>query len=78
MVWHFVTNSEGYRRVWYVTAEGKRDPTTDAAVRKGRVERDFVGPADFFCLYEAPPDPVGILFDNGMRFHGVDFLDSTG
>jgi len=65
--------------VWYITSEVKRDLATDAAVREGRVERNFVGPADFFFrLYEAPPDPDGILFDNGMRFHGVDFLDSTG
>ncbi len=75
----FVTKPEGHRRVWYVTFEGKRDPATDAAVREGRVEREFVGPANFFFrLYEAPPDPVGVLFDNGMRFHGVDFLDSSG
>jgi hypothetical protein len=75
----FVTDPEGYRRVWYITFEGKRDPATDEAVRRGRVEREFVGPARFFFrLYEAPPDPVGILFNNGMRFHGIDMLDSSG
>ncbi|MEO8609094.1 MAG: glycosyltransferase family 39 protein [Chloroflexota bacterium] len=76
---HFVTDPTGYRRVWYVTVEGHRDPATDQAVRAGRVEREFVGPSDFFFrLYEAPPDPVGILFDNGMRFHGMDILKDDG
>jgi hypothetical protein len=75
----FVTDPTGYRRVWYVTFEGKRDPVTDAAVRQGRLEREFVGPANFFFrLYEAPPDPEGVLFENGMRFHGMDVLDESG
>jgi hypothetical protein len=75
----FVTDPAGHRRVWYITFEGKRDTATDAAVREGRIEREFVGPANFFFrLYEAPPDPVGMLYENGMRFHGVDFLDSSG
>jgi hypothetical protein len=76
---HFVTDPTGYRRVWYITVEGQRDPAADQAVRQGRVEREFVGPSDFFFrLYEAPPDPKGILFDNGMRFHGIDILKPDG
>lgn len=76
---HFVDDPTGYRRIWYVTFEGRRDPATDALVREGRLEREFVGPARFFFrLYEAPPDPVGILFANGMRFHGMDILSPSG
>jgi hypothetical protein len=26
-------------------------------------------------LFEGPPDPLGVLFDNGMRFHGADIVD---
>jgi len=75
---HFVTDPTGYRRVWYVTFENKRDPETDQRVRQDRLERYFVGPAYlFFRLYEAPPDSQGILFDNGMRFHGADILDES-
>jgi hypothetical protein len=74
----FVTDPQDYRRVWYITFEGRRDPATDLAVRQGRVEREFVGPARFFFrLYEAPPDPKGILFENGLRFHGIDLLDPS-
>jgi hypothetical protein len=76
---HFVDDPAGYRRVWYITVEGQRDPATDQAVRQNRVEREFVGPARFFFrLYEAPPDSEGILFDNGMRFHGIDILSPSG
>lgn len=76
---HLVGQPDGYRRVWYVTDETRRSPALDAQVRAGRVERDFIGPAWFFFrLYEAPPDPAGIRFDNGLRFHGVDVLSPDG
>ncbi|MEP7284259.1 MAG: glycosyltransferase family 39 protein [Chloroflexota bacterium] len=69
----FVDNPAGYRRVWYVSADWRTDPETKAAVMKGRVAGIFYGPATFlFRLYEAPPDPTGILFENGLRFHGID------
>ncbi|HVZ33058.1 MAG TPA: hypothetical protein VG963_11565, partial [Polyangiaceae bacterium] len=34
-------------------------------------------PKFLFRLYEAPPDPVGILYPNGMRFHGADIERSS-
>jgi hypothetical protein len=38
----------------------------------------FVGPPGcLFGLYEAPPDPVGILYENGLRFHGADIMDGA-
>ena len=32
-------------------------------------------PGCTFRLYEGPPNPAGILFENGMRFHGADIMD---
>ena len=29
-------------------------------------------------LYQGPPNVKGVLYDNGMRFHGVDVLDGNG
>ncbi len=76
---NFVDNPAGYRRVWYITDEENRDTDTVQAVSENRIARNFYGPAYFFFrLYEAPPDTEGILFENGMRFHGVDLLDSSG
>src|SRR5258708_5293696 len=70
----FVSNPIGYRRVWYVTDE-TRDPQMAALVAKDRIARESAGPARLqFQLYEAPPNEEGILFENGMRFHGLDFV----
>ena len=72
----FVKQFEGYRRIWYVTTDGRQNPELQAEVMKGRVPGRFVGPPGcLFRLYEAPPDSTGILFENGMRFHGVDVMD---
>jgi hypothetical protein len=73
----FVTNPAGYRRVWYVTGNGTEDPTLSTSVTDGRINTGkFVGPPTcLFTLYEAPPDTEGVLFDNGMRFHGIDIMD---
>jgi hypothetical protein len=69
----FVQSPDGYRRVWYVTIDWLADPATTARVEEGRVAGKYFGPPDFlFRLYEAPPDPVGIPFENGMRFHGAE------
>jgi len=71
----FVTDPAGYRRVWYVKIDGKQDPATEQRVRANRIEGEFFGPWNFlFRLYEAPPDIKGILFDNGMRFHGSEIV----
>lgn len=67
------------RRVWYVTYETKQDLTLEAAVKEGRIVRSFVGPPEFlFRLYEAPPDRVGVPFENGLRFHGVEVMHGDG
>ncbi|HVO43723.1 MAG TPA: glycosyltransferase family 39 protein [Aggregatilineales bacterium] len=73
-----VSAPEGYRRVWYLKWDGLQDKQFEARVRHGRVEGIFVGPPQaLFRLYEAPPDSAGILFANGMRFHGIDLVDRT-
>jgi tryptophan-rich sensory protein len=67
----FVTDAAGHRRVWYVA----RDVIPEA-VQAGRLPGRFVGPPGcLFRLFESPPDPVGILYANGMRFHGADILE---
>jgi hypothetical protein len=72
----FVDDFEGYRRVWYITADGRQDPALKAALEDGRVAGRFVGPPEcLFRLYQAPPDREGILYENGMRFHGVEVMD---
>jgi len=71
-----VENPAGHRRVWYITGPVPPNADLQAAVTDGRVPGRFVGPPGcLFRLYEAPPDTDGILFENGMRFHGVDVMD---
>jgi len=73
----YVDQPGDYRRIWYITDELNLDAKTSAAVNENRIPGNFVGPAEFLWrLYEAPPDVDGILFQNGMRFHGVDVLDN--
>jgi len=64
------------RRIWYLHIDGWHDEALEAQVAEGRMESIFVGPWDFLWqLYEAPPDPEGVLYQNGMRFHGFDVID---
>jgi Dolichyl-phosphate-mannose-protein mannosyltransferase len=73
-----VTDPTGYRRVWYVKWDSLQDKDFEARVRQGRVEGPFVGPPEaLFRLYEAPPDPTGIAFSNGLRFLGADVPDES-
>jgi Dolichyl-phosphate-mannose-protein mannosyltransferase len=75
----FASDVTGSRRVWYVTFNGREDPALKQQVMQDRIPGEFVGPpACLMRLYEAPPDIVGIPFENGMRFHGADILDPSG
>lgn len=70
-----VTDAADHRRIWYVSWVDDEDPETLADVREGRVAREWWGPPTaLFRLYEAPPDPQGVRFENGMRFHGADIV----
>ena len=72
----FVQNPGTYRRIWYVTGLAQPDVQQQQAVMDGRIAGRFVGPAScLFRLYEGPPDSEGILYENGMRFHGMDVID---
>ncbi|HLV35201.1 MAG TPA: glycosyltransferase family 39 protein [Spirillospora sp.] len=71
-----VQEPANHRRVWYVRADGWHDTATEQAVLENRIPTIFVGPWDFLIrLYQGPPDPEGILFENGLRFHGMDVMD---
>jgi hypothetical protein len=71
-----VTEPGDYRRIWYVTEDGHEDPALQASVQAARIPSVYVGPWDFLIrLYAGPPDPEGVLFENGMRFHGFDVID---
>jgi MFS family permease len=72
-----VTSPEGYQRVWYLKWDSLEDKTFQKRVQQGRVAGKFIGPPEaLFQLYETPPNPVGILFDNGLRFHGIELMDA--
>ncbi len=76
---HFVTDPTGYRRVWYASALGEEDPALNASVTTNRLAGRFVGPTTcFFRVYEGPPNEQGILFENGMRFHGAQLIQDDG
>lgn len=75
----FVTSPQNYRRVWYVSTPKKKvDSETLNAVNREHMPTKFIGNADCqIQLYESPPDPQGILFANGMRFHGAELSGLT-
>ena len=72
---NIVETVDSHPRIWFVTSDGSPDSPHWEALRRDYVERNFVGPPGcLFRLYERPPDPEGVLFSNGMRFHGAQFL----
>jgi hypothetical protein len=73
-----VADPTGFRRVWYLQVDGRQDSQTKQAVQHNREAGEFSGPWDALLrLYEGAPDQTGIPFANGLRFHGLDILDST-
>lgn len=71
----FVDDPAGYRRVWHVLFDSQPDQKLLKMVTNGRITQQFVGPPGcLFRLYEAPPDAEGVLFEDGMRFHGADVI----
>lgn len=70
----FIDEPSGQPRIWVLNPE-RQAPQVRAHLEQERIPGRFVGPHGcLFRLYEAPPDPVGIPYDNGMRFHGADLL----
>jgi hypothetical protein len=73
---HWQDRLQGQRRVWVLNPENQSD-TVRVALAQGYVPGRFVGPYGcLFRLYEAPPDAAGILFDNGLRFHGAEVIEN--
>ena len=71
-----VTEPDGHRRIWYVYRSGQNDENIQRQLEQSYVTGRFIGPWElFFRLYEAPPDRDGILFENGLRFHGAQLLE---
>lgn len=72
----FVAQPANHRRVWHVLFDGRQDTAMQEALDAAFIHQGvFAGPARcLFRLYEAPPDPDGVLFENGMRFHGFDVI----
>ena len=66
---------QGRRRIWYITGKAQPHEKLQKIVAEGRIPDQSIGTREcLFQLYEAPPDAVGILFENGMRFHGMDVM----
>ncbi len=75
----FIGTPQTERRIWYVAAEGHEDLVTLAKLEKTRALSETLGdPTLRFRLYEAPPDPTGVLFANGMRLDGYELLNPGG
>lgn len=75
----FVTQPQANRRIWYIAAEGREDAATFVGLQKTHALSAALGDkALLFRLFEAPPDPTGVLFENGLRFHGAELLNSAG
>jgi len=72
----FVDNIADARRVWYVSSQDAESEAFANALVLTHIPGRFVGPPEcLFRLYEAPPDSEGILYPNGMRFHGAEIMD---
>lgn len=75
----YVNSPEEYTRIWYVAHDSHQDPDLLARLTANHVPGKFVGPPEcLFRLYEAPPDPEGIRYENGLRFHGMQLVDREG
>jgi len=71
-----VDEAAGVRRVWYAASLNEASQAVTEALTQGRMPGRFVGPPGcFFRLYEGPPDTSGVLFENGMRFHGAEIMN---
>lgn len=67
------------RRIWYLTQVQAPTPEIIDTLVATRAGGKFFGPPGFFFrVFEAPPNPEGIAFANGMRFHGAQVTDPDG
>ena len=65
-----------HNRIWYLTDVNTTNIEMEAKVETNRLAGKFVGPPGLLVrLYESAPDIEGVLFENGLRFHGFQVLD---
>ena len=75
----FVSEPGDEQRLWYLTGAVGATESVAAAVNRGRVAGEFFGPPEALIrVYEAPPDPVGEVYSNGMRFRGAEIAGANG
>lgn len=71
--------TDRYPRVWYVHFKDRGVPELYSAARDRRaISQEFDAQFFQFQLFELPVDPNGLVFTNGMRWHGAELLNSTG
>jgi len=74
-----LSSTSAPRRIWYISTQGKETRATWDQLEKTRaLTQTFGQDGLIYRLYEAPPDPTGILFENGMRLNGVELLNDGG
>lgn len=74
----FVDSPAGYKRIWALNPDQMPEDVREV-LNRHYVRGRFVGPPGcLFHLYEAPPDVQGVLFANGMRFHGAEVMEGSG
>ncbi len=71
----YISNPGTRRRVWYIS--GADQPALPDVTQNRTVIDQFSQDKLRVQLYEAPPDLTGIDFGDGLRFHGVDALDTA-
>ncbi len=70
----FIDEPAGQRRIWVLNPD-QQAPELRAQLAEDRIPGRFVGPwGCLMQLYEAAPDPQGIPYANGMRFHGAELM----
>jgi hypothetical protein len=76
----FAAQPDNQRRVWYAFSKEKHDTGLEQAIQQRRTPRDTLASQRNFVmqLYEGPPNVEGVLFENGMRFHGIEFVEQRG
>ncbi len=63
------------RRVWVLSSDGARNSVHSELSTAHYISGLHFASADCHLqLYESAPDRVGISFDNGLRYHGAQFL----
>ena len=70
----FIDKPADQRRIWVLNPK-QHAPELRAHLAEERIPGRFVGPwGCLLRLFEAAPDPEGIPYANGMRFHGAELM----